>query len=116
MSRQRRSRNASESTSETRKDRSSAGSTSDSAKTESRTPTPSAREETDPVTDETAGRSAGEDKKEVAAESSTRAAAIVKQPVRKRAVCPKCHERRYKPEQVSTKVKCINCRNVVVLI
>ena len=115
MSRQRRSRNAKESTSETREDRSGARSTSDSAETESRPTTPSASEETSAVTSEDTGGSAGEDKKEVV-ETSTKATAVLKLPVRKNAMCPKCHERRYKPEQADTRVKCMNCRCSVVLI
>ena len=116
MSRPRRRRNAEDSTREAGEDRS--GAPARRPETESHAETPSTSEEADPLTSEDTGGSAGEDKKEVvAAESTTKAAAIVKTPKPKRAaaVCPHCHERRYKPEQIGTTVKCINCRVSVVL-
>jgi hypothetical protein len=104
-----------ESTSEAGEDRTSPSERS--ARSEPRPATPSASEETSAVTSEDTGRSAEEDKKEIA-ETTTKATAIVKptsEPVREFSVCPRCHERRYKPEQVGTTVKCINCRASVVL-
>ena len=138
MSMKRRSSNATESTSEIRKDRSITESKPEPAtSTESRTTTPSTSEETNPVTDKTAGRLPREDKKAVTSEnfrdpkevlkemktkisekvveSSTKATAIVKELVTEHAICPSCHEKRYKPEQVGTTVVCINCRASVVL-
>ncbi len=116
MSRQRRDRDATESTSKTWKNRPASRPTQDADSTESRPPTPSTSEEPDPVKDETTGGSAGEDKKEV--KSSTKAAAIVmpaKKILQEFAICPRCHEKRYKPEQAGTTVTCMNCRASVVL-
>jgi hypothetical protein len=108
-------RNATESTRKAREDR--ANTRDSSAPASGATATTSTSKETNPVKDETAGRSTREDSKEIT-ESSTKAAAIVVQakiPERKFAVCPRCHERRYRSEQVGTIVKCINCRASVVL-
>lgn len=110
--------NAPENAREAREDRTARRSTQDSDSAESQSRVPSTSEETDSVTDKTSGGSSGEDQKEVVAETSTKAAAIVKpapKPVRKFAMCPKCHEKRYKPEQVGKTVTCINCRASIVL-
>ena len=107
-------RDATESTSKTGEDWTDTG--DPQAPTSSAAGAPSPSEETDPVTDETAGRSTDEDKKEIV-ETTTKAAAIVKPKVKVGPpMCPHCHERRYPQELKGKKIKCTNCRTMQTLI
>lgn len=121
MPTQRRSKDVTESTRETRKDRAGARTTSQSDTAESQSRTTSKDKESDSPSSSDTGRVTRRDTKEITSESTTKAAAIIKpkakvvEPVRKFAQCPRCHEKRYKPEQYGTKVRCTNCRINVVL-
>lgn len=113
MPRQRRN-NATKSTIKTNEDRTD---TRDSQKTTSSgTGAFTKSKETDTEQDETSRGSSEEVESTTTAGATIEEVEVKKEKERNFSMCPNCHEKRYELDMRAKKIKCMNCRKIVILV